>query len=129
VNRSGNGKEARAHKGCRASKIKPHEIEYSLTCQWSLGWLRRPLTFMEPKIHCRVGKSLPRLRLYATFCYKLIFYPEWLLALRPAPKPEDHPLSAVHIWRTCSSLSKRTHKHCNIVYSPLLCCVVKCMKT
>jgi hypothetical protein len=48
---------------------------------------------------------------FVIFCNKLIFYGEELLAPRPTPKLEDHPLSAVrdclfniftatlHIWR------------------------------
>jgi hypothetical protein len=38
----------------------------------------------------------PGPRLCECFCYKLIFYGEELLAPRPTPKLEDHPLSAVH---------------------------------
>jgi hypothetical protein len=38
----------------------------------------------------------PGLRLLVVFRNKLIFYCEKLLAPRPTPKLEDHPLSAVH---------------------------------
>jgi hypothetical protein len=37
-------------------------------------------------------------RLFVTFRSKLIFYGEELLAPRPTPKMEDHPLSAVRDW-------------------------------
>jgi hypothetical protein len=59
-----------------------------------------------------IQRIWPGPRHFVTFCNKLIFYGEELLAPRSTPKLEDHPLSAVrdclfsifaatlHIWRT-----------------------------
>jgi hypothetical protein len=57
---------------------------------------------------------------FQIFRNKLQFYGEWLLAIRPTPKLEDHPLSAVRdclfnifaanlrIWRPSLCLKPKT---------------------
>jgi len=62
--------------------------------------LYRPLTFQVPNLmylFCCLNwiSRVPRLSV-STFCNKIRFYDEELLAPCPTPKLENHPLSAVH---------------------------------
>ena len=63
----------------------PGSSKWSLSPQLSLPKPRICLTFNSPG---------PRLSMW-TFCNKICFYGDELLASRPTPKLEDHPFSAV----------------------------------
>jgi len=58
--------------------------------------LEIPCLLWNVKVHYHFEKSLPNRRPYVTFCNKLAFYGEKLLAPHPTPKLEDCNLSAVH---------------------------------
>jgi len=44
------------------------------------------------------GEEIPRLRPGVTFCNVALFYIEGSLAIRPMPKQDDHPFSAVLVF-------------------------------
>jgi hypothetical protein len=71
------------------------------TCPAHLTPTETPnIPYSKSNIHFSLPSSLQRIRPIPrpciTFCNKQAFYGQELLAPRPTPKLEDHPLSAVH---------------------------------
>jgi hypothetical protein len=65
-----------------------------------------PCLLWNLKVYYCVHKGLPILKPCVTFCNKLVLYSEELLALCPASKLENHPLSAV--WNYLFNISTAT---------------------
>jgi hypothetical protein len=105
-----------------------------------------PCLLWNAKVRYRVHNSSPIRMPYVTFRNKLAFYGEELLAPRPTPKLENHPLSAVcdclfsifaaTYLEAVSSIHTQkmryavtgTHKTCNLFPSlvlTLICCIPK----
>jgi hypothetical protein len=86
--------------------VLPLNLTYISILIPQLSWANLPYTYFWHstfQISCPVSfayahypKNQSMSEASCEFCNKIIFYGEELLAPRPIPKLEDHPLSAVH---------------------------------